>query len=72
MDAQRFRDAHERLELLDSRATHKIRPRSGMGSPGTEQLMAELRELQSYTLELKEILRELFAAIAGRSQPPAG
>ena len=72
MDAQRFTEAYERLELLDSRATHRIRPRGGMQSPGTEQLAEQVRELQSYSIELKEILRELFAAIAGRPQPPGG
>lgn len=70
MDSQRFRDAHERLEQLDARLTHRVRPRSSMQPPSAEQLAEQMRELQSYTVELKEILRELFGAIAGR--PEAG
>jgi NTP pyrophosphatase (non-canonical NTP hydrolase) len=31
-----------------------------------------VRDLASYTLELKEIVQELFQAIAGRPKPPEG
>jgi hypothetical protein len=74
MDAQRFKDAWERLELLDARATHRVRPRPGGGlmRPGLEQLESELRELAAYTVELKDVLRELFQAIGGPAKPSAG
>ncbi len=38
-----------------------------MGRPSHEQLEQRVRELSAYTLELKEILSELFLAIAGKS-----
>jgi hypothetical protein len=70
MDPQRMKDAYDKLQSLDDRMTHKIRPRpslsSGRGSP--EQLDAAMRDLATYTLELKEVVQELFQAIAGR--PP--
>jgi hypothetical protein len=73
MDAQRFKDAWERLDLLDSRLTHRVRPRPGGGlmRPSTEQLEVELRDLAAYTVELKDVLRDLFAAI-GAPSPAAG
>jgi len=74
MDAQRFKDAWERLELLDSRLTHHVRPRPGGGlmRPSTEQLEVGLRDLAAYTVELKEVLRDLFQAIGGPAKPPGG
>lgn len=68
IDPQRFKDAFERLELLDDRLSHKIRPRSGGGlMRGTpEQHEEQLRDLSTYTLELKDIVKELFLAIAGK------
>lgn len=73
MDATRFKETWERLELLDQRLSHRIRPRPGGGlmRPSTEQLEVEHRELAAYTLELKEILRELFLAI-GAQEKSAG
>lgn len=73
MDAQRFKDAFERLEVLDERLTHKVRPRSSLKAPSIEQVSEQTRDLQHYAVELKEILRELFQAIAakGESRPPA-
>ena len=70
MDATRFKETWERLELLDQRLSHRIRPRPG-GSllrPSTEQLEVEHRELAAYTLELKEILRELFLSIGAQTK----
>lgn len=72
MDPQRFRDAYERLQSLDERLAHRIRPRH-TGLPthqGIEQLEAQVRVLTEYTMELKEVLNELFVAIG--SKPGAG
>jgi hypothetical protein len=73
MDAPRFRNAYEKLQLLDDRLTHKVRPRSGgpLVRPSPDQLEQSLRELATYTVELKEVLAELFLAIAGKP-PDAG
>lgn len=74
MDPQRLKDAYQRLQLLDDRMTHKVRPRSGgaMVRPTPEMLEQSMRDLATYTVELKEIVQELFLAIAGKPQPPSG
>lgn len=71
MDPQRMKDAYQKLQSLDERLTYKIRPRSGgpLVRPNPEQLEQALRDLSSYTVELKEVVQELFLAIAGK---PAG
>ena len=68
MDANRFREAYERLEDLDERFTYKIRPRHG-GHLSVEQLEERYKDLADYTLRLKEIVQELFQAIAGQTAP---
>jgi len=68
MDAKRFKEAYEKLQILDDRSTYKVRPRSGSLSHATiEQLEERHRDLANYTIELKEILEELFLAIGGKS-----
>ena len=71
MDPQRLKDAYQKLQSLDERMTHKVRPRAGgaLVRPSPEQLEQALRELASYTIELKEVVHELFLSIA--SKPPA-
>jgi hypothetical protein len=69
MDAQRFKDAYERLETLDERLTHKLRPRSSLKQPSIEQLSEQMRDAQQYLVEMKDIVRDLFQAIAAK--PPA-
>ena len=73
MDPQRMKDAYQKLQSLDERMTHKIRPRAGGGlvRPSQEQLEQSMRELATYTVELKEVVQELFLAIAGKPQAPA-
>jgi hypothetical protein len=73
MDPQRMKDAYQKLQSLDERMTHKVRPRAGGGlvRPSPEQLEQSMRELAVYTVELKEVVQELFLAIAGKPQPPA-
>jgi hypothetical protein len=69
MDAQRLRDAYLKLQSLDERLTHRVRPpRSGgpLFTPSPERLEQALRDLANYTVELKEVVEELFQSIAGR------
>lgn len=80
MDAQRLKDAYQKLRSLDDRLTYKVRPRSGgpLIRPSPDQLEQTVRDLAAYTVELKEIVEELLLAIAGRPQetgdrqPPPG
>lgn len=70
MDAQRLKEAFQKLESLDDRLTYKIRPRAGqMLSPTADQVDDKLRELAKYTIELKEIVREFMLAFARRRKP---
>jgi len=72
MDAQRLKDAYQRMQSLDDRLTHKVKPRTGGGlvRPSPDQLEQGLRDLAAYTVELKEIVEELILAIAGRPKDP--
>ncbi len=68
MDPNRLKEAYQRLEALDDRLTFKIRPRTGsMISPTVDHVDGKLRDLATYTLELKDILREFMLAFA---RPP--
>ena len=69
MDVPRFQKAYERLESLDERLTHKVRPRPGgtLTRPTQEILERQIRDLAAYTVELQGVVHELFLAIAGRS-----
>ena len=71
MDPDRFRAAYQRLQSLDERSTHKVRPRAhvSFGRASQEQLEDRVRDLAEYTLELKEIMDDMFKAIA--AAPPA-
>ncbi len=65
MDPKRLKEAYQQLESLDDRLSHKIRPRSSFSSsPGMDQIDAKLKDLASFTLELKDILREFMLAFA--------
>jgi hypothetical protein len=68
MDPQRLREAYQKLQNLDERLTHKVRPRPGgaLVRPTPEQLEQNLRDLAVYTVELKEVVQELFLSIAGK------
>lgn len=70
MDPARFKEAYERLESLDERLTYKLRPRAGLKTPSVEQLSEQMRDVQAYAVEIKEIVRDLFQAIAAK--PGAG
>lgn len=74
MDPQRLREAYQKLQTLDELYTHKVKPRVGgaLVRPSSEVLEQQVRDLASYTVELKEVIQELFLAIAGRPTPPQG
>ena len=58
MDANRFREAYAKLEVLDDRLSYKIRQKS-LKTRGTnpEQLDERVRDLADCVLELKDIVR---------------
>lgn len=72
MDPQRLKETYQKLQALDDRLTHKVRPRAGgaLVRPSSDQLEQSLRDLAHYTVELKEIVAELILAIATRPQTP--
>ncbi len=69
MNAKRFRAAYQRLQLLDER-TYKVRMKPGTSRMTTEQIEDRCRDLAAYTIDLKEVVDELFQAIAGRDSEP--
>lgn len=72
MDPQRFQAAYRRLQNLDERLTHKVRPRSrtSLSHATHEQLENRVRDLSDYVLELKEIVDDMFQAIAAAPPKP--
>lgn len=70
MDPNRFKEAFAKLELLDDRLTYKVRSKSIQNrSSEPERLDERVRDVADYLLELKDIVRELMLAIAGK--PPS-
>ena len=71
MDPDRFRAAYQRLQGLDERLSYKVRPRSNrtFSRATQEQIEERLRDLAEYTLELKEIMSDMFQAIAAAPPP---
>jgi hypothetical protein len=66
MDPDRFKEAFGRLRMLDDH-TYKLRPsRHGAARASLEQLEDRVREISTYTIELKEIVDDLFQSIAAR------
>lgn len=75
MDPQRMKEAYERLRLLDERLTYKVRPGRSRALPplhhsSSERLEEQLRDLAEYTVELREVVEELFLALASRTRSP--
>jgi hypothetical protein len=72
MDAQKLKDAYQKLRNLDERLTYKVRPRPGgpLLRPSPDHLEQAMRDLAAYTVELKEVVEELFLAIAARKPGP--
>ena len=70
MDSKRFHEARERLKTLDEMCTYKVRPRSGaLRRLNIDQIAEQQRDLADYTIALREIVHELFEAIAAPSNP---
>ena len=70
MDSKRFHEAMERLQALDEVSTYKVRPKAGaMRRLYIDQVAEQQRDLAEYTINLKEILHELFQAIATPAKP---
>ncbi|MEL7061756.1 MAG: hypothetical protein AAGN46_17150 [Acidobacteriota bacterium] len=65
-----MKEAYQRLESLDERLTYKIRPKQGYIQPSTEQVNAHLADLANYTIELKDIVRDLMLAFAKPKKAP--
>ncbi len=74
MDPVRFKEAYERLQTLDELYTYKVRNRGSGSRASLEQVEDHLRDVSHYAIELKDILEELFLAIAGKpgGTPEAG
>ncbi len=70
MDSKRFKKAWTHLESLDDRLTHRIRYKNETSrmAPSNEALDERLRDLARYSLELKEITRELFLSLARKKE----
>ena len=66
MDPEKMKAAYQRLEALDERLSYKIRPKSGYTQPSADQINAHLADVANYTLELKDIVRDLMLAFASR------
>lgn len=64
MQRERLLDLRDRFEYLDDRWTYRIRPTPGGGMirPTPEELEKRLGELAEFTLQLKDLLRELLEA----------
>ena len=67
MDSKKLAELQSRLEYLDERWTYRIRPDTGgaMIRPSSEELDRKIRDLANYTIEIKNILRELIDDTAG-------
>ncbi len=67
MDPNRFKEAFAKLEVLDDRLSYKVRSKSIQNrSSEPERLDERVRDVAEYVLELKDIVRELMLAIAGK------
>lgn len=70
MDSKRFHEALERLQALDEVSTYRVRPKAGaMRRLNIDQIAEQQKDLAEYTINLKEILHELFHAIATPNKP---
>lgn len=66
MDPERMKQAYQRLEALDERLSYKIRPKTSYTQPSADQINAHLNDVANFTLELKDIVRDLMMAFASR------
>jgi hypothetical protein len=72
MDPQRMKEAYERLRYLEEHVAPRLRHHGSyaLHRVGTEQLEDRLRQLTDYTLEISQVVRDLFEALANRPAPP--
>ena len=68
MDPQRLKEIQERLELLDDRLGHRVRPsrHHSFVRAGAEQVEERVRDIAEYTSELHALVTELVKALASR------
>ena len=67
MDPNRFKEAFAKLEVLDDRLSYKVRSKSIQNrSSEPEKLDERVRDVAEMVLELKDVVRELMLAIAGK------
>lgn len=68
MDVAKLQEVYLRLDALDDRLTHRVRPRqaANMGRLTGELMEARVRDLSQYTVELKEIVRDLAESLKNR------
>lgn len=65
MDVTKLNHVYQRLDLLDDRLTHRVRPRqpANMGRLNPQLMEERVKDLSQYTVELKEIVRELVESL---------
>ncbi|MDX1631815.1 MAG: hypothetical protein R3234_08130 [Thermoanaerobaculia bacterium] len=70
MDPKRFKETYTKLELLEDRLSYKIRSRSvrSRSAPSIDNLDDRLKDVAEFTLELKDVVKELMQAIAAKPQ----
>ena len=66
MDANRFKEAYAKLEVLDDRLSYKVRRSVQSRTTEPEKLDERLRDVADLLLELKDVVRELMVAIASK------
>ncbi|HEX9801192.1 MAG TPA: hypothetical protein VGC00_13585 [Thermoanaerobaculia bacterium] len=66
MNPDKLKEVYERLESLDDRLGHKLRARGGASRATLEQLEDRVRDLTTYTSELRELVRDLVLAFASK------
>lgn len=66
MDVDKIKHVCDRLDILDDRLTHRVRPRqpANMGRLNPQLMEERVKDLSAYTVELKEIVRELAESLA--------
>ncbi len=66
MDVTKLKHVYDRLDHLDDRLTHRVRPRqpANMGRLTPDLMEARVKDLSQFTVELKEIVRELVESLA--------
>jgi hypothetical protein len=66
MNPDKLKEVYERLESLDDRLGHKLRARGGASRATLEQLEDRVRDLTTYTSELRELVSDLVLAFASK------